>query len=111
MRHTTPHAPDLFSYDEAYPAAPGFKKDGTSAEAAERIAPSAHSLRGRVFALFRQGHELSADQAAKMLGKSVLSVRPRVSELVATNLIEPTGRRCRNESGMSADIMRLKQVA
>ena len=101
---------DLFGHEDEhdeYPSAPGFKKYGTSAEAAERISAEAGTLRAKVLAIFRDGHELTADQVAEMLGKSVLSIRPRLSELVAVHLIEPTGRRRLNVSGMSADVMRL----
>jgi hypothetical protein len=45
---------------------------------------------------------LTADEAAAKLGESVLSIRPRISELRARGLIAPTGERRRNASGMRA---------
>jgi len=42
------------------------------------------------------------------MGKSVLSIRPRISELAAASLIYDTGRRGKNNSGHSAIIWAAK---
>jgi predicted ArsR family transcriptional regulator len=47
---------------------------------------------------------LSADEIAATLDESVLAVRPRVSELFHAGLIEKTGERRRNRSGLSAHV-------
>jgi predicted ArsR family transcriptional regulator len=47
---------------------------------------------------------LTADEIAAALEESVLAVRPRVSELFHAGLIEPTGERRRNQSGLSAHV-------
>jgi len=96
---------DLF-----YPAAPGFKEKTTSRDAARAITGDAMLLREQVFAaIARAGARgLTADEAAGALGRSVLSVRPRVTELSKADppRIVPTGERRRNDSGMSAKAWR-----
>ena len=47
---------------------------------------------------------LSADEIAAKLEESVLAVRPRVSELFHAGLIEKTGERRRNASGLHAHV-------
>jgi predicted ArsR family transcriptional regulator len=51
-------------------------------------------------------HGATADEIATELGESVLSVRPRVSELRALGEIEETGERRVNESGRRAIVWR-----
>jgi predicted ArsR family transcriptional regulator len=51
----------------------------------------------------------TADEVAKDLNLSVLSVRPRVSELNRTGKIEQTGGRRKNDSGMTATVWRVKR--
>ena len=88
-----------------YPNAPGFKTEGTSRQAAAAMAPRARTLRDRVDDLFTS-RELTADECAAALGETVLSVRPRLSELVKLRRIEDAGERRRNESGLSATVWR-----
>lgn len=87
-----------------YPQTPGFKATGTSEEAARRIAPAAKNLRANVLALLIDAApaSLSADEIAVRLSRSILSVRPRVSELAAAGKIRRADGRARNASGMSA---------
>ena len=47
---------------------------------------------------------LTADEIAAQLDESVLAVRPRVSELFHAGLIEKTGERRRNDSGLNAHV-------
>jgi len=47
---------------------------------------------------------LTADEIAAALDESVLAVRPRVSELFHAGLIEKTGERRRNHSGLCAHV-------
>jgi hypothetical protein len=89
-----------------YPSAPGYKSRGTSSAAASQIAESAARLRMDVLREFTAG-EGTADQIAKRIGRSVLSVRPRVSELSALGKIEQTGERRKNESGMTAAVWKV----
>jgi predicted ArsR family transcriptional regulator len=95
---------DLFG-PLSYPSAPGHKGGATSQEAARRIAGHASHLRAAVLRqLAVEPDGLTADEIAKRLNESVLSVRPRVSELLAGGLIERTRHRRRNASGMSAAV-------
>jgi predicted transcriptional regulator len=92
---------DLFHY----PNRPGFKQYGTSQEAADAIEPQAHTLRGKALAEIKAAgrHGLTADEVADQLGRSVLSIRPRVSELLVLGLIERNRQRRKNTSGLFAD--------
>jgi hypothetical protein len=86
-----------------YPERPGFKAFGASKEAAGQAAGSAARLRRAVLAELRV-RPGTADEIAARLRRSVLSIRPRVSELKAMNEITTTGERRPNESGMSASV-------
>lgn len=88
-----------------YPLDPGFKRTGTSEAAAAAVAPRAQTLCEKVLALLEE-RALTADECATMLNKSVLSVRPRLSQLLARDLIEDTGRTRQNISGVSATVWR-----
>jgi predicted ArsR family transcriptional regulator len=91
-----------------YPDAPGFKVSGPSQEAAETIGSTASKMRAAVLAqLARYPGGATADEIAKELHLSVLSVRPRVSELNRTGKIKQTGARRKNESGMTATVWRI----
>lgn len=98
-----------------YPHAPGTKAraPATSREAARRIAPGAATLRTAVLAEFRAAYPAGKthDEIAAALGRSILSVRPRCSELHAAGLIEQTPNRRRNDSGMSAAVWRATSSA
>ena len=91
-----------------YPAAPGFKVPGPSEQAAKTMTGKAARMRATVLAQIAQySGGVTADEIAKDLNLSVLSVRPRVSELKRNGEIEQTGARRKNESGMSATVWRL----
>jgi predicted ArsR family transcriptional regulator len=92
----------------AYPDSPGHKTGGTSRAAARRIAPRATALRDRIYAFLQANYPASftADEVADRLGVSILSARPRMSELHCSELIEPTGERRLNASGMFASCWR-----
>lgn len=88
-----------------YPDKPGFKSAGTSQEAAQAIAGQAKTLRARVLgAIASEPAGLSADAVADRLGESILSVRPRVSELHQSGEIRRTEDRVKNASGMAAAV-------
>lgn len=89
-----------------YPTQPGFKAGETSITAADQILSKATTLRQEVLSLLRERQHLirglTADEAAAIMGESILSIRPRFSELKAANLIEDTGRRRLNASRRNA---------
>jgi hypothetical protein len=89
-----------------YPDRPGFKVEGPSEEAAQRI--GAAKMRAAVLAQigsYQSG--ATADEVAKDLNLSVLSVRPRVSELNRMGEIQQTAARRKNESGMAATVWQI----
>ena len=90
-----------------YPEAPGFKETDTetSREAAAAVDGKAGTLRDKCAGLLKVS-ELTADEIAFRLGESVLSVRPRISELKASGRLAATGKRRKNESGASAVVWR-----
>lgn len=94
-------------YAPSYPQRPGWKAGGASRDAAQVVAGRAETLRGSVLnVVARAPAGLTADEAAEELRVSILSIRPRVSELRAMAQIEPTGERRKNKSGVLATVWR-----
>jgi predicted ArsR family transcriptional regulator len=92
----------------SYPDSPGFKTDGASFDAAEKMAPRAPRIRESVLAVIGDHPAgITADEIAAELGMSILTVRPRVSELRRRGDIVPTGDRRCNSSGMTASTWRI----
>jgi len=93
-----------------YPQHPGYKVEGTSAEAAAEMAVSSPGLRDRILELMQRAGNLTTDEAAERLGADILGVRPRFSELRQMQKIEPTELRRTNRSGLRAIVWRLKRT-
>ena len=92
-----------------YPAQPGARDRDTSIAAAEAIASKAPTLRAATLAAFQHFHAgLTADEAAAVLGASILSIRPRVTELTRMGELEDSGVRRPNHSGKAAVVWRTK---
>lgn len=97
--------PDLFNYRPAYPAAPGFKEGDTSRKAADSMKDGAPLLQRRCLAALRAAPGgLTDDQIAAQIGETILSVRPRVTELLRDGRVRDSGQRRKNESGRSAKV-------
>jgi predicted ArsR family transcriptional regulator len=90
----------------SYPAQPGFKRNGTSKDAAESMKPKAPTLRRQCLEAIRV-RPMTADEVALTVRQSVLSIRPRLSELVKTEHIMNSGMRRPNMSGRMATIWEL----
>lgn len=89
--------------DYGYPSSAGFKeRGGTSQEAAENLGTVA-GMRAAVLAEIRR-RPSTADEVAEKLGLSVLSVRPRCSELRHFGRIVANGQRRKNASGVNAAV-------
>lgn len=101
---------DLLDYLDRYPDGPGYKAAGTSMDSAAKVAPRAPRLRNAILGLLGKGWKLTPDEAAHALGESILSIRPRFSELVATGQIMPTGDTRPNASGHRAQVYKLVGV-
>jgi DNA-directed RNA polymerase specialized sigma24 family protein len=98
---------DLFDEPPSgYPASPGYKESTTSRDAARKIAPRVKTLREQVLVTLQAVWPLglTADEVAAKMGKSILSVRPRLSELRLANEIVPTTARRPNDSGVDATV-------
>jgi hypothetical protein len=93
---------------EHYPDAPGFKVAGPSEAAAEKITSRAAAMRATVLRLFQDRYPqgMTADEASTELNLSVLSIRPRVSELHRSGSLADSGSRRKNSSGMTATVWR-----
>lgn len=93
--------------DTPYPLSPGFKERGsTSEDAARSMAGRARTLRDQTLETLK-GRPMTADEVAAQLGETVLAIRPRLSELRAKKLIEPTGEKRLNASGKDAKVWRV----
>lgn len=94
-----------------YPAKAGWKDPGISRENAARIdrAGTAALGRARLRDLYASGFEGTADEAAALLGESILTVRPRCTELIKNNVLERTPVRRRGAGGGSAAVLRIRQ--
>lgn len=94
-----------------YPHQPGYKVEGTSAEAAAEMADEARKICDRILELMRHAGDLTTDEAAERLEIHFGSVRPRFSELKVKQQIEKTQLRRRNDrSGKYATVWRLKRT-
>lgn len=88
-----------------YPETPGYKRGGTSKAAAGSMRQKSPTLRQQVLdVLFHQ--DLTADECAAEVGKSVLSIRPRLTELLALGKIAETDLLRFNSSGKKATVWR-----
>lgn len=94
--------PDLFT---GYPIAAGWKGTETSRAAAESI--PAHLLRGRVLTEFQRRGAMTSDECADAMRCSILSIRPRCSELHRMGKLMDTGTRRQNASGRSAIVWKI----
>ncbi len=94
----------------SYPNSQGWTEPGTSRDAALAISTTSKNLRALVLAAIDAAgpNGLTADEVAGKLNMSVLSIRPRVAELYANNIIERDGQRRTNISGMKAAVWRRK---
>lgn len=93
----------MSKWPNEYPDAPGFKSIGPSEQAAEQVASTAKVLQ-RFIEVYPQG--LTADEVAADLDLSILTVRPRVSELHRSGSLIDSGSRRKNTSGMTATVWR-----
>lgn len=90
---------DLFRY----PHAPGARDRDTSQVAAAGMTRAAPILRASALDVLERSNGLTADEVAGRLGVSILSIRPRITELLKLGKIRDSGARRRNpSSGKSA---------
>jgi predicted ArsR family transcriptional regulator len=93
---------DLFSY----PKRPGYKTLGTSKEAADKMTRG-DVLRNQIMKVLETTPS-TADECAAILGENILTIRPRISELLSFEMIEKSGKTRPNASGRSATVWRVR---
>jgi len=93
-----------------YPVLPGFQNDSTSRDAANSMLPELSFLRSECARILKGG-DFTADEVADAIGRSVLAIRPRITELYKLELIDDTGRRRPNDSGRKAIVWHWKHNA
>ena len=87
----------------------GYQQTETSFNAAVRVAVNARNVRDRVAAVLAERGPMTADEIAAVLGLSILTVRPRVTDLNKAGRIEDTGARRQTGSGNAAIVWRVKE--
>ena len=92
---------------ELYPLSPGYKKEGPRKEAAQSVKDRASVLRDRCLEVLRIAPS-TADEVATALGESILSIRPRISELAARGEIRESGKRRQNVSKKMATVWEIR---
>ena len=94
-----------------YPERAGFKATGTSQDAANAIEGSGQAGRLRAAVLgWYATHTGTADDCAAGLGESILSIRPRCSELLTKGLLFRTGERRPSSTGTAQNVLALAPV-
>lgn len=88
-----------------YPSAPGYKAPGCSKDAAGAMAPKATALRKLCMAALSDG-PATADEIAAKLGRSILSIRPRFTDLKNRGLIVATTARRPSSEGSPMTVWR-----
>lgn len=91
--------------EACYPESAGWKATDTSHEAA--VTTDAATVRHLVVRWLRTHGPHTADETAAGLGLSLLTVRPRLSELRALDLVDDSGDRRLNVSGKRAIVWRV----
>ena len=88
-----------------YPEMAGFKeRGGTSEMAAAEINRSAETIRNEIANLFEKTHFLTPESAAFILKLSILSVRPRFTELKLSGIIRKTRNTVKNSNNKSVRV-------
>ena len=88
-----------------YPDRPEYQPVKSIPKRAKAAAEKAPILRERMLALFSETSGLTADECAQRLGMTLLSIRPRLTELKRGNLIKDSGERRLNDAGRSVRVM------
>jgi len=91
-----------------YPNNVGYKKRRTSKQAALDISKRAPTIRQQCLHIVKNKKTYGAtpDEVADLLNLSILSVRPRFSELVLKGCIKDTKSTRKNQSGKQAIVWR-----
>ena len=100
--------PDFFTGTKVYRDHAGYQPVATSIDAAKAVTPGMHEGQRRVLHALKCHGPRTPDELAERLYISILYVRPRCTELLKAGLIERTGERRKNGSGLGAYVLRCK---
>lgn len=94
----------LLVFEPRYPHEAGYRASApeTSRAAAMRVQPG--TLRAMVMGALNECGPMTADECADVIGQSILSTRPRLTELLRMGMIRDTGMRRENRSGRMAAV-------
>lgn len=99
---------DLFDWRTSYPHQPGHRRAATSKAGADSVRAKAPTLRDQALEYIKRMDMwgATADECAEFMDKSVLAIRPRVTELSRLGKIYDAGVTRKNKSGVSAIVWR-----
>lgn len=91
-----------------YPMNPGYKEHSTSKEAATKIASRSRQLREKTLDTIKRKSSYGAtpEEVAEILNESILSIRPRFTELKIMKLIFDSGERRKNNFNSNTKVWR-----
>lgn len=87
----------------------GYRRMDTAHDAAEGAARFTKRFHAEIIAALKSKGPMTADETASAIGASVLSIRPRFTELASGGAIVDTGERRHNESGRRAAVWGLAE--
>ena len=91
-----------------YPKRAGYKKLGTSSEAAKAMNPVLNQLQSQVLQAIRSSENgLSSDGVVNATGIPDYTAKPRISELIAHGLVVNSGKREVNSKGKNITIWKV----
>lgn len=99
----------LSKYSELkYPMSPGYKEHSTSKEAATKVASRSRKLREKTLDAIKRKHSYGAtpEEVSEILNESILSIRPRFTELKIMNFIYDSGLRRKNSFNSNTKVWR-----
>ena len=94
--------------EKKYPLTPGYKENSTSKEAAKNVSSRAANLRTQCLDIVKRKGNYGAtpEEVASLLSESILSIRPRFTELKILNYIVDSGLRRKNNFGSNTKVWR-----
>ena len=93
-----------------YPENPGHQHSDTSLKAAEAVSGKAAVLRDHCLSYLREFGPRTADEVAAMMGESLLTIRPRITELRRMGKVRDTGVRRPSSTGHASAVVEAHEV-
>ena len=97
-----------YTLEKKYPLTAGYKENSTSKEAAEKIDSRSTNLRTECLKIIKRKGNYGAtpEEVAEILSESILSIRPRFTELKLLQYIIDSGDRRKNSFGSNTKVWR-----